>query len=159
MRRRSRGQALVEFALVFPIFLLLVIALVDVGRAVFAYNTVTNAAREGARLGIVNQDSTSIATRAIRQTQIAETAAPNVTVQIKKAIPNPDPATNANCAPIEVGCVVIVTYQTTYTPMTPIIGRILFGSGVTLTAKSIEAIEFVCPNTTIATASGCPEQP
>jgi Flp pilus assembly protein TadG len=157
-RRRSRGQALVEFALVFPIFLLVLVAIVDMGRAVFAYNTITNAAREGARLGIVNQDTASITTRATRQTQVAETAAPNVTVQIKESTPNADPATNANCAPIAVGCVVIVTYQTTYTPITPIVGRILFGSGVTMTAKSIEAIEYVCP-VAPALASSCPEQP
>ena len=44
-RRLERGQALVEFALVIPIFLLMLVALFDLGRAVFAYNTLTNAAR------------------------------------------------------------------------------------------------------------------
>ena len=53
--RRPRGQGLIEFALVIPIFLLLLVALFDLGRAVFAYNTLTNAAREGARMAIVNQ--------------------------------------------------------------------------------------------------------
>src|SRR4029077_3264030 len=58
--RRGRGQALVEFALVIPIFLLLLIAIFDMGRAVFAYNTLTNAAREGARIAIVNQYKPSV---------------------------------------------------------------------------------------------------
>ena len=48
LRRDERGQALVEFALVLPIFILLLVAIFDLGRAVFAYNTLTNAAREGA---------------------------------------------------------------------------------------------------------------
>ena len=69
---RDRGQALVEFALVIPLFLLMMLALFDLGRAVFAYNTLTNAAREGARLAIVNQDLTSIIDRAKGQTAIVE---------------------------------------------------------------------------------------
>ena len=54
-RRRSRGQSLVEFALVFPIIVLLVMAFMEIGRAVFAYNTIANAARQGARVAAVNQ--------------------------------------------------------------------------------------------------------
>ena len=51
--RRSSGQALVEFALVFPIFMLLLVALVDFGRGIYAYNTISQAAREGTRLASV----------------------------------------------------------------------------------------------------------
>lgn len=50
---RDRGQTLVEFALVFPIFILLLFAVIDGGRYVFANSTVSNAAREGARLASV----------------------------------------------------------------------------------------------------------
>ena len=50
---RSRGQALVEFALIVPIFLLLLFALVDFGRVVYAQQTITQDAREGARAGLV----------------------------------------------------------------------------------------------------------
>lgn len=47
---RQRGQALVEFALVLPIFLLIMFGLIDMGRAIYANHTVTQAAREAARL-------------------------------------------------------------------------------------------------------------
>jgi Flp pilus assembly protein TadG len=47
---RTRGQALVEFALVFPAFLLIVLGIVDVGRGIFVYNGVSQAAREIARV-------------------------------------------------------------------------------------------------------------
>ena len=50
---RSRGQALVEFALVIPIFLLLIFGLLDMGRFVYMHSTLSQAAREGARLGAV----------------------------------------------------------------------------------------------------------
>ncbi|HET9083769.1 MAG TPA: TadE family protein, partial [Candidatus Limnocylindrales bacterium] len=67
-RAWERGQALLEFALVLPIFILLLVAIFDLGRAVFAYNTLTNAAREGARMAIVNQYQPSIVARAKQQT-------------------------------------------------------------------------------------------
>ena len=51
---RSRGQTLVEFALVFPIFIAVLVGMVDVGRAVWANNAVANAAREAARYAIVH---------------------------------------------------------------------------------------------------------
>jgi Flp pilus assembly protein TadG len=59
-RRSPRGQAIVEFALVAPIFILIILGLFDAGRAVYAYNTAANAAREGARIAIVNQDPVAI---------------------------------------------------------------------------------------------------
>jgi Flp pilus assembly pilin Flp len=50
----ERAQALVEFALVMPIFLLLVTGIFDVGRAVWQENTLAYAAREGTRYAIVH---------------------------------------------------------------------------------------------------------
>ena len=68
----SRGQALVEFALVIPVFLVILMGTIDLGRAVFAYNSVTNAAREEFRVAIVNQDVNLIRQRATAQSAIAE---------------------------------------------------------------------------------------
>jgi hypothetical protein len=47
------GQGLVEFALVLPVFLLIILALFDTGKGVFTYNSLGQAAREGARLAAV----------------------------------------------------------------------------------------------------------
>ncbi len=52
--RDERAQALVEFALVLPVFLLLVTGIFDVGRAVWQENTLAYAAREGTRYAIVH---------------------------------------------------------------------------------------------------------
>jgi hypothetical protein len=49
-RRDEGGQTLVEFALVLPVFLLVVFGLLDVGRLVYTNSTLSQAAREGARL-------------------------------------------------------------------------------------------------------------
>lgn len=50
----ERGQSLVEYALVLPILLLLLLGIMEFGILVFNYNTIANAAREGARYGIVH---------------------------------------------------------------------------------------------------------
>jgi Flp pilus assembly protein TadG len=56
----EKGQAVAEFALIIPIFLLLVFAIVDFGMGFHAWITVTNAAREGARLGAVGGSQAEI---------------------------------------------------------------------------------------------------
>jgi hypothetical protein len=50
----TRGQALVEFALVAPVFFLLLFAVIEGGRFILYYETLANATREGARYGIVH---------------------------------------------------------------------------------------------------------
>ena len=52
--RGERGQSMVEYALVLPILLLLLLGIMEFGILVFNYNTIANAAREGARYGIVH---------------------------------------------------------------------------------------------------------
>lgn len=52
--RDEGAQSLVEFALVLPVFLLLVTGLFDVGRAVWQENSLAYAAREGTRYAIVH---------------------------------------------------------------------------------------------------------
>ena len=51
--RGRQGQALVEFALVAPIFFLVFFGLVDTARLVYTSSVVSQAAREGARLAAV----------------------------------------------------------------------------------------------------------
>ena len=55
------GQAMVEFALVVPIFLLLVIGVIEFGRAWNLQQTITDAAREGARRAVVFDPTLTVA--------------------------------------------------------------------------------------------------
>ena len=50
--KRHSGQSMVEFAVLAPIFFLLLLGTIDLGRAVYIYNTISDAAREGARAAI-----------------------------------------------------------------------------------------------------------
>jgi hypothetical protein len=56
-RSRTRGQALVEFALIFPVFILLLVAIFDLGHVVWANNSLATAAREAARFAVVHGGS------------------------------------------------------------------------------------------------------
>ncbi len=51
---QSRGQALVETALVLPLLLLLIVGLFDAGSAIWLSNTLASAVREGSRYGVVH---------------------------------------------------------------------------------------------------------
>ncbi len=51
--RRAGGQALVEFAIVIPIFLVVLFGMIDAGRYVYMRSVLSQAAREGARVAAV----------------------------------------------------------------------------------------------------------
>lgn len=53
LKRNRKGQSLVEFALLLPLLLFLVMGLFDIGRAVFYYSVLNTAVREGTRYAIV----------------------------------------------------------------------------------------------------------
>ncbi|MCK9518276.1 MAG: pilus assembly protein [Dehalococcoidia bacterium] len=59
-RETEAGQSLVEFAMVLPMFLLMLFALVDFGRGFYTWLVVTNAAREGARAAAVQLDQPAV---------------------------------------------------------------------------------------------------
>ncbi|HVH64985.1 MAG TPA: TadE/TadG family type IV pilus assembly protein [Candidatus Acidoferrum sp.] len=50
--RRHSGQSMIEFALLAPVFFLLLLGTMDLGRGVYIYNTISDAAREGTRAAI-----------------------------------------------------------------------------------------------------------
>jgi len=54
MKKRSGGQALVEFSLAFIVFSMLIFGIVDFGRAIYQFNAVSQAAREIARVTSVH---------------------------------------------------------------------------------------------------------
>jgi hypothetical protein len=59
MREKPRGQAMVEFALVFPVFVLLLVGIFDFGRVIWVNDTLSTAAREAGRYAVVHGGSPS----------------------------------------------------------------------------------------------------
>jgi hypothetical protein len=64
MERNKRGQGLVEFALVVPMLLVLVIGIAEFGRAWMTRNIMTGAAREAVRMYAVKNDTAAAGARA-----------------------------------------------------------------------------------------------
>lgn len=60
--KNRKGQALVEFALILPLLLLIILGIVEFGRIFGAALTVQHSAREGARLGVIGGSDTEIIT-------------------------------------------------------------------------------------------------
>lgn len=50
----ERGQGAVEFALVFPLVMMVLLGILELSIAVFSYSTIANAAQEGARYGVLH---------------------------------------------------------------------------------------------------------
>lgn len=65
---------MVEFALILPFLILIIMGVFDLGRAIYGYNVISNSAREGARYGIVHCDvqSNTLDTTGVQNTAIGK---------------------------------------------------------------------------------------
>ncbi len=58
-RKKRLGVAAVEFAVVAPLFFLLLLGMIEIGRMVMVQQIITNASREGARIGVLDGATTA----------------------------------------------------------------------------------------------------
>ena len=154
MRRRSaeRGQTLLEFAFVLPIFLLGLFALIDGARLVYLNSTLSQAAREGARVGSVEAtwigsldpgcDSsggpncpadvdafkTHVVT-AVNRMMVPFASIPNSSVHISCDTTTPPSGswTGQSCATRSTGGVISVRVTYTFTAITPLLAQFVGG--------------------------------
>src|SRR5919109_3780615 len=66
LAKNQRGAALIETAVTIPIILLISVAIFEFGRAYQTWQVLTNAAREGARVAVINGTTDSQVTDAVR---------------------------------------------------------------------------------------------
>lgn len=81
LRNEERGQSLVELGIILPLLFLIFLAILDLGRAVYASHVVANCAREGARFGRVSPDDTAGIT-AVAQSAAVGLDAAEITVTV-----------------------------------------------------------------------------
>jgi hypothetical protein len=101
--------------------------ILDAGRAIYGYHTIGNAARAGARMAAVDQNSTAIRDRALSQTTGLNPDSLSVDVEVPAPAgpcPTPPPAP-ATPPPLLLGCPAQVTVTYEYRAITPMIGTIL----------------------------------
>jgi Flp pilus assembly protein TadG len=68
--RCERGDTLVEFALISIVLMTIIVGILDLGRAVYAYSVVANCAREGARHGIIAPEDHAGISAAVQGTAV-----------------------------------------------------------------------------------------
>jgi Flp pilus assembly protein TadG len=78
LAKHNRGQSLIEFALVIPILLILMVGIMEFSRAWMTKNILTGAAREGARVAAVGGNGVAAANLVLNSANIT-TASVNVT--------------------------------------------------------------------------------
>lgn len=130
MKRWHReGQGLVEFAIVMPIFLLLVMGIVEFGRLMIIYSGAATASREAARYGASvgasesgiahYRDCDGIRDTAMRISGLAPVEDSSITIQYD------NPSTGffeASCPPsqFELGDRIIIQVSLTFEPIVPL---------------------------------------
>jgi Flp pilus assembly protein TadG len=155
-RSRGRGQALVEFALVIPMFLLILMALIDLGRIVYAQNTITQDAREASRVGAVGVEAAS---QTLGTMQAKYAAMRKAALTMSPGVPMTDASIvgeSGNCStyqdPLgtntcfypdgtEIGNRVIVNITVTVPILTPLVSNLIGRDSYTLTTTSIQYIQ------------------
>ena len=64
-RKKRRGAAVVEFAIVAPLFFLLLFGMIEYGRMVMVQQVLTNASREGSRQAVLDGSTTATVTTTV----------------------------------------------------------------------------------------------
>ena len=116
----ERGAAAVEFALLLPLLLMLVLGTIEFGRAYNAQITLTNAARDGVRVMAIANDPAG-----------AKTAAKNAAASVSTTIPATDITLSTNAC--STGAQVTLTINYKLSTITGIAGPFsMTGKGVML---------------------------
>jgi Flp pilus assembly protein TadG len=125
-RKQRRGAAAVEFAVVAPVFFLLVFGMIEYGRMVMVQQIVTNAAREGTRTAVLDGATTS----STQTAAINAMAAGNITIAASNVTVSPNPPSLA-----EYGDDVTVTVSVPFSQVSWLPSPMYLGSK-TMTAST-----------------------
>jgi PKD repeat protein len=156
-RERSAGQALAEFALFVPAFLLLLLTGIDCGRVFFSWIEVDNAAREAAAYAAGNPtDSSGISAHALQETDAQHQGGEHA-LAITSWCSSPSGAT-IDCSTAGggsgTGNRVTVSVNEQFSFLTPFIGN-FFGGNMTLNGSATAAVFVLQANGGVDPPNSC----
>jgi len=108
----QKGQSLVEFAIILPVVLIILIGMLEFGLILNAYLSINNCSREGARLGVVGGSDNEIE-------NLIKSISPNLNTDKLSVSINPSQAYRKR------GESLTVTVEYSYDVITPIISIII----------------------------------
>ena len=130
--KREDGQAMVEFALILPIFILILCGIIDFGWLFYNQLSLNNACREGARYAVVNTGDTADTQAIINHIENTTTtvfANDGVDIYVSYTAPN-DPTSGD----------ITVTMEADISFFTPVLSTVL-GKEKTITSTVIMKVE------------------
>lgn len=125
-KKRNRGQAIVELALILPIFLLLVLGSMEFGLVFHQYQIVTSASREGARAATLGGTDAEVRAAVNAAASTINSGALTTTIS---------PATRVR------GNAVTVTVINPVTIQTPLIAQLITPNPYPVTGKTVMRME------------------
>jgi hypothetical protein len=146
--KNESAQGMVEFALILPILLMIVLGVIEFGRLLFFYSSVTSASREGARYGSAvgnvngvprHSDCNGIRDAALKAGMFAGLEASDISIQYDDGTSVKD----ASCPPtntINLADRIVVTALTNYMPMVPIIDVFFPNDGLDISSVTARTI-------------------
>ena len=135
----QRGATVVEFALVTPLLILVLVVCFDFARALNAYITVANASREGARYASMTDGATSTSVKSYLSTRVAPLDPSAMGVTLTPPVRTEDSWNPAAPAPTKF--TVVVTYQ--WHASTWLVGSFFAGTSGSPTFASSSSTEAV----------------
>jgi Flp pilus assembly protein TadG len=138
-QRKSRGQALVEFALVSTMVILMLVIVTDFGLVFYYDNMSSAAANEGARVAAAGGDNTAVRTAAVDSAPAGQLTTGSVSVTPDCSGRLAAPTTTVTNAPVWA----TVTVSYTWTPITPLT-KAFVGDTVTFTRSVSQRMRVDC---------------
>jgi len=131
-RRKRCGAAVVEFALVAPVFFLLVFGMIEFGRMVMVQQIITNASREGARIAVLD-GTTAAEVHSTVSNYLQNSSIRGATIIIDP----PEPGTAGYGAPVSV------TVQVPFAQVSWLPAPFFIGANTNLSATTVMRRETV----------------
>jgi Flp pilus assembly protein TadG len=163
--RRGEGQALVEFTLVLPVFLLIVLIAVDFGRVLSTHIAISNAAREGAAFALEEPGDTTKITERVREEANVQSQGGEGALTVAVSCADAATSTAIACSAADIapgsGARVTVAVSRPFGFITPLIGLFL-GNSFSISASATAAVlgPIVVPGATpMPTDPVCPLVP
>lgn len=120
VRTRERGAAAVEFALVLPILVVILLGVVDFGLEINSQAIIANAAREGARTASLGGTSAeAITTVKSASASLLNISSSNPTITVTCRLPTNSTCPSAFDTSRKAGGTVVVTVSYVYTWISP----------------------------------------
>lgn len=131
-RKKRRGAAAVEFAIVAPVFFALVFGMIEYGRMVMVQQVLTNASREGARQAVLDGATTAEVTTVVSD-YLTNSSVTGATVTIT---PNP-PSSAVSGDPVTVS-VAIPFSQVSWFPSPMFLGATTMSASTVMRRESLQ---------------------